>query len=53
MKKRTISLSTRHDKLLETMSKKINISFTETIQRGLELLEEQQAKRDKEVRGEK
>lgn len=49
MTRRNLTLSTRHDKMLVTLSTKLDISMTETMQRALELLEEKESKREKEV----
>jgi len=49
MPRRNITLSSRHDKILTSLSSKLDISMTETMQRALELLEEKDAQRDKEV----
>jgi len=43
------SLSKRHELILISMSKRLDISMVETIQRGLEALEEKEAKRDKDI----
>jgi hypothetical protein len=51
MTRRNLTLSPRHDKMLVTLSKKLGISMTESMQRALELLEEKEARRDKEVNG--
>jgi len=48
--RRTFQLSKRHDALLATLSKKMDVNMTETIQRALESLEEKELKRDKEVK---
>lgn len=49
MTRRNFSLSDRHDKILTTLSKKLDISMVETMQRALELLEEKEAVRDREI----
>jgi methanogenic corrinoid protein MtbC1 len=49
MTRRNLTLSTRHDKMLVTLSKKLDISMTEAMQRAIELLEEKEARREKEV----
>lgn len=49
MTRRNFSLSDRHDKILTTLSGKLDISMVETIQRALELLEEKDAARTREV----
>ena len=49
MSRRNITLSPRYDKMLVALSKKLEISMTETMQRALELLEEKEAKRVKEL----
>ena len=51
--RRTVILSKRHDKILLEQAEKLDISFTETVQRALESLEEKEAKREREVHGEK
>jgi hypothetical protein len=50
MQRRSFSLSPRHDKILTTLSNKLDVSMVETIQRALETLEEKEAHRDKEIR---
>jgi hypothetical protein len=49
MPRRSFTFSGRHDKILTTVAAKLDISMVETIQRALELLEEKEAKREKEV----
>jgi hypothetical protein len=51
--RRTVNLSKRHDKILLEQSSKLDTSFTDTIQRALEALEEKEDKRRKELSGEK
>lgn len=50
MQRRNLTLSNRHDKMLTTLAKRLDISMTETMQRALELLEEKEAQRDREVK---
>lgn len=50
MQRRNLTLSSRHDKILVTISKKLDISMTDTVQRALEALEEKEAQRDREVK---
>jgi hypothetical protein len=49
MQRRSFTFSGRHDKILTTVSKKLDLSMTETLQRALEALEEKEAVRDREV----
>lgn len=50
MQRRNFSFSTRHDKILTGLASKLDISMIETIQRALELLEEKEAHRDREIK---
>jgi hypothetical protein len=43
------TLSNRHDAILHKLSKKLDISLVNTIERALEALEEKDAARDREV----
>ena len=47
--RRTVNLSTRHDRILLELSKSIGVSLTEVVQRGIEALEEKEAIRNKEI----
>ena len=49
MQRRSFTFSGRHDSILTTVSKKLDLSMTETLQRALEALEEKEAARDREV----
>lgn len=49
MQRRSFSFSPRHDKILVTMAKKLDVSMVETMQRALESLEEKEAQRTREV----
>jgi len=49
MQRRNFSFSTRHDKMLTTLAAKLDVTMVETLQRALEVLEEKEAQRDKEV----
>lgn len=49
MQRRSFSFSPRHDKILTTLAKKLDVSMVETMQRALETLEEKEAQRDREV----
>lgn len=51
MARRNFTLSVRHDKMLVSLSKALDVSMVETVQRALELLEEKEAKRIREVSG--
>ncbi len=44
------TLSDRHEKILQRLSKKINASYVNILERALEALEEQQAQRDKIIK---
>jgi len=48
--KRTVNLSKRHNSILVSLSQKLDITYTETIQRALEALEEKEVRREKEVK---
>jgi len=48
--RRTVNLSTRHDKILTDHSRLLGVSLTETVQRALEALEEKEAKRTKDLK---
>lgn len=43
------TLSDRHEAILKKMSKKLDASFVNTMERALEALEEKEARRDKEL----
>lgn len=47
--RRNVYFSARHDNTLLNMAKKLDISMVETCQRALELLEEEEARRDKVI----
>lgn len=49
MKRRSFTLSNRHDRILTDISEKLDISMVDTLQRALEALEEKEAQRDKEI----
>jgi hypothetical protein len=49
--KRTVNLSKRHDDILLEQSGNLGVSYTETIQRALEALEEKEARRERELKG--
>ena len=49
MARRNFTLSNRHDKILTTYAAKLDISMVETLQRALELLEEKEVRREKEI----
>ncbi len=50
-KYRGISLSDRHHKLLDMLSKKLSVNFSQTVARALEALEEKEAEREKRLMG--
>lgn len=50
MKKRLIGFTDRHDKLLTDLAKRMGIAKAEVVRRALELMEEKEAQRDKEVK---
>jgi hypothetical protein len=50
MSRRNFTFSPRHDKMLVELARKLDISMVETVQRSLELLEEKEAKREKEIK---
>ena len=45
-KRHSYSLSNRHDKILHAISKKLDITYVNTVERALESLEEREALRD-------
>lgn len=49
MAARTINLSDRHNKMLDSLKTKLDISLSEVVSRALEMLDEQQARKDKEL----
>lgn len=50
MKRRSFTLSNRHDKILVDISAKLDISMVDTLQRSLEALEEKEAQREKVIK---
>jgi hypothetical protein len=49
-KRRTFNFGKMHDNILCDLTKKMNISMTEVIKRGIEAMAEQQKKKDREVK---
>lgn len=49
MPRKNIDLSNRHNQILLTLSARLGVSQTETVQRAIEALEEKEAKREKEI----
>lgn len=43
------TLSPRHESILQKLSKKLDASLVNTMERALEALEEKEARRDKEI----
>ena len=50
---RSINLSNRHNEILNTLKKKLEISLSEVVSRSLELMEEKEAERERRIRPEK
>lgn len=50
MAARTINLSDRHNKMLDKLKTKLDISLSEVVSRALEMLEVAEAKRDQETK---
>lgn len=53
MAARSINLSNRHNEILNTLKKKLEISLSEVVSRSLELMEEKEAERERRIRPEK
>ena len=51
MAARSINLSNRHNEILNRLKKKLDISLSAVVSRSLELMEEKEARRSREVSG--
>lgn len=49
MAARTINLSDRHNKMLDKLKAKLDISLSEVVSRSLEMLDEHETRKEKEL----